>query len=100
MPLPEKNFDVIVIGGGHNGLVAAAYLAKAGRRVLLLEASGRLGGALATEDITPDYRISTGAQMIDMLPRRIEKDLKLAGHGLRYAARYVPTIALNPTNGH
>ncbi|MDR3500351.1 MAG: NAD(P)/FAD-dependent oxidoreductase [Parvibaculum sp.] len=100
MSLPEKNFDVIVIGGGHNGLVAAAYLAKAGRRVLLLEASDRLGGALATEDITPDYRISTGAQMIDMLPRRIEKDLKLAGHGLRYAARYVPTIALNPTNGH
>lgn len=100
MLLPDRSFDAIVIGGGHNGLVAAAYLGKAGKRVLLLEASDRLGGALTTNEITPDYRISTGAHMIDMLPRRIEKDLKLARHGLRYAARYVPTIALNPTNGH
>ncbi|HEX7777460.1 MAG TPA: NAD(P)/FAD-dependent oxidoreductase [Parvibaculum sp.] len=100
MLLPDRSFDAIVIGGGHNGLVAAAYLGKAGRRVLLLEASPNLGGPLATAEITPDYRVSTGAHLIDMLPRRVEKDLKLAKHGLRYAARYVPTIALNPTNGH
>jgi phytoene dehydrogenase-like protein len=93
-------YDAIVIGGGHNGLIAAAYLGKAGRRVLLLEASTRLGGALTTGEVSPDYRTSTGAHLLDALPRRIEKDLKLAKHGLRYAARTVPTIALDLGHNH
>ncbi|HEY4343742.1 MAG TPA: NAD(P)/FAD-dependent oxidoreductase [Parvibaculum sp.] len=100
MRIPDSSFDAIVIGGGHNGLVAAAYLGKAGRRVLLLEASPRLGGALATDEISPDYRISTGAHLLDAMPRQIEKDLKLAKHGLRYAARRVPTIALDRDKQH
>lgn len=100
MLLTDRSFDAVVIGGGHNGLVAAAYLGKAGRRVLLLEASDRLGGALATGEISPDYLVSTGAHLLDAMPRRIEKDLKLAKHGLRYATRHVQTIALDRDRRH
>ncbi|MGB3808971.1 MAG: NAD(P)/FAD-dependent oxidoreductase [Parvibaculum sp.] len=100
MHLSDRSFDAIVIGGGHNGLIAAAYLAKAGKRVLLLEASDGLGGALATGEISPDYRVSSGAHLLDALPRRIEKDLKLAKHGLRYAMRRLPTIVLDRDNQH
>lgn len=100
MDIHDRSFDAIVIGGGHNGLVAAAYLGKAGKRVLLLEASHRLGGALATGEISPDYRVSTGAHLLDAMPRRIERDLKLAKHGLRYAARDVPTTVLDRDKHH
>ena len=57
----NKTYDAIVIGGGHNGLVTAAYLAKAGQRVLLLERRATLGGAAATEEIFPGFKIDTGA---------------------------------------
>lgn len=100
MTHPDHIFDAIVVGAGHNGLIAAAYLGKAGRRVLLLEASSRLGGALTTAEVSPDYRVSTAAHLLEALPRRIEKDLKLARHGLRYAARHVPTIALDRDLNH
>lgn len=100
MSLSDRHFDAIVIGAGHNGLIAASYLAKAGRRVLLLEASTRLGGALITAEISPDYRVSTSAHLLDALPRRIEKDLKLTKHGLRYAKRAVQTIVLDPGLNH
>jgi phytoene dehydrogenase-like protein len=100
MFLPDSSFDAIVIGGGHNGLVAAAYLGKAGRRVLLLEASPRLGGALTTGEISPDYLVSTGAHLLDAMPRQIEKDLKLSKNGLRYATRCVPTIVLDRDKQH
>jgi len=55
------DYDVIVIGAGHNGLVAAAYLAKAGRRVLVLERREVIGGEAATEEIFPGFRVSTVA---------------------------------------
>jgi phytoene dehydrogenase-like protein len=96
----DHQFDAIVVGGGHNGLIAAAYLGKAGRRVLLLEASTRLGGALTTAEVSPDYRVSTGAHLLDALPKRIEKDLKLARHGLRFAARSMSTVALDHGHNH
>ena len=100
MSQSEHIFDAIVIGGGHNGLIAAAYLGKAGKRVLLLEASTRLGGALTTAEISPDYRVSTATHLLDTLPKQIEKDLKLAQHGLRYAMRKVPTIVLDRDHNH
>lgn len=100
MTQPDHVFDAIVIGGGHNGLVSAAYLAKAGKRVLLLEATTHLGGALTTAEISPDYRVSTAAHLVDAVPRHIERDLKLAKHGLRYAVRKMPTIALDHDLNH
>ena len=69
--------DVIVIGGGHNGLVAAAYLARAGRRVLVLERRDAVGGAAVTEEILPGFRVSTLADGAGYLSARVRSDLKL-----------------------
>jgi phytoene dehydrogenase-like protein len=79
-----NNYDVIVIGGGHNGLVCAAYLAKVGRRVLVLERRGVLGGAAATEEVFPGYRVNTGASEAGLFSSQIVQDLDLEAHGLRW----------------
>ena len=60
-------YDSIIIGGGHNGLVAAAYLARSGRKVLVLERRELLGGCAVTEEIWPGYRVSTGAYLTSLL---------------------------------
>ncbi|MFN4339829.1 phytoene desaturase family protein [Parvibaculum sp.] len=95
-----NTYDVIVIGAGHNGLVAAARLARSGRRVLVLEASDSIGGAAATSEIVPGYVGPAVAHLIEGFPKRIERGLKLGRHGLRYAARDVPTVILNPEGEH
>jgi len=59
--MATESTDVVIVGAGHNGLVTAAYLAKAGRRVLVLEARDRIGGAAVTEEIFPGFRFSTFA---------------------------------------
>jgi phytoene dehydrogenase-like protein len=69
--------DVVVIGAGHNGLVAAAYLAKAGRRVLVLEKRDAIGGAAVTEEIFPGFKVSTVADGAGYLSARVRRDLKL-----------------------
>ncbi len=76
--MPEaETFDVIVIGAGHNGLVAAAYLAKAGRRVLMLEKRDAIGGAAVTEEIFPGFKVSSVADGSGYLSARVRRDLKL-----------------------
>ncbi len=95
-----RKYDAIVIGGGHNGLVAAACLGRAHRRVLLVEARDRLGGAAATAEILPGYLISAVAHLLEGFPRRLERELKLGKHGLRYAARNIPTVALDRDGRH
>src|SRR5215216_1225286 len=73
--------DAIVVGGGHNGLVAAAYLAKAGLDVLVLERRDVLGGAAVTEELWPGYRVSTAAYLISLLQEKVVRDLDLKRHG-------------------
>ena len=66
-----KKFDAIIIGGGHNGLVCAAYLARAGRKVLVLERRELVGGCAVTEEVWPGYRVSTAAYLTSLLQERI-----------------------------
>ena len=74
--------DVVVIGGGHNGLVAAAYLARSGRSTLVCERRGVLGGAAVSEHpFGPDYTVTSLSYVVSLLPPGLVRDLRLAGHG-------------------
>jgi len=86
----------VVIGAGHNGLVCAAYLAKAGLRTLVLEGSGRVGGALATGEIEPGVRAPTYAHTIGRLRSSVVRDLRLTAHGLRTIRPDVRAFAPQP----
>jgi phytoene dehydrogenase-like protein len=79
--------DVVIVGAGHNGLVTAAYLARAGQRVLVLEARDRVGGACTTEEPWPGYRVSTAAYVVSLFRPEIVRDLDLHRHGYALLAR-------------
>src|ERR1700761_6982581 len=78
---PASSYDAIVVGGGHNGLTTAAYLAKAGQRVCVLERRHILGGACVTEELWPGRRVSRASYVVSMLQPRIVKDLRLEDFG-------------------
>ena len=75
-------YDAIIIGGGHNGLVAGAYLARAGKRVVVLERRYRVGGAAVTEEIYPGFKFSVFSYVVSLLRPEIIRDLDLPSHGL------------------
>jgi phytoene dehydrogenase-like protein len=77
-----NRYDAVVIGGGHNGLVCAAYLAKAGRKVLVLERRHVLGGAAVTEELYPGFKFSVCSYVVSLLRPHIIRELELTRHGL------------------
>src|SRR5205807_6751063 len=88
--------DIIIIGGGHNGLVAAFYLAKAGFKPLVIERREQPGGAAITEEFHPGFRCSTLAHSAGPLRPEIARDMELAQHGLKLIASEVSATALSP----
>src|SRR5436309_67987 len=83
----SASYDLIVIGGGHNGLVTAAYLARAGLKVLVLERRDVLGGACVTEEVWPGYKVSTASYVNSLFRPQIIRELELKKHGFEMLPR-------------
>jgi phytoene dehydrogenase-like protein len=92
----KADYDCIVIGGGHNGLVCAAYLAGSGRSVLVLEAANQVGGAAVTREFAPGFKVSACAHLLHLMPASMIGDLELESRGLKLAASSMPTTAIAP----
>jgi phytoene dehydrogenase-like protein len=95
-----RRFDAVIIGGGHNGLVCAAYLARARLSVCVLERRSILGGAAVTEEFHPGFRNSTASYTVSLLNPKVIRDLNLVRHGLRIVERPVANFLPLPDNGH
>ncbi|MGH3017248.1 MAG: phytoene desaturase family protein [Gaiellaceae bacterium] len=81
--MARERYDAVIVGAGHNGLVTAGYLAKAGLLTLVLERRGRAGGALATEEVAPGVRAPVAADSVGGLRASVVRDLQLGSHGFR-----------------
>lgn len=92
-------YDAVVVGAGHNGLICAAYLARAGRRVVVVERADRGGGTARTVEVAPGYRAPAVFHDAGALRPWIVRDLRLAGHGLELLPARVPAFAPHPDGG-
>jgi len=98
--MTDKNDRVVIIGAGHNGLVCAAYLAKAGKQVTLLEAATQVGGAAITREFAPGFRVSAGAHLLYMLDKNVRTELPLDSTGLSFSQQDMKTTALAEDGNH
>jgi hypothetical protein len=96
----HADYDVIVVGGGHNGLVTAAYLARADRKVLVLEKRGMVGGTAVTEEFFPGCRFSSLADGAGYLSRAVIADLDLVRHGLQFLPADPLIFSPQPDGNH
>ncbi|PQA89335.1 phytoene desaturase family protein [Hyphococcus luteus] len=96
----SRHYDAIIIGGGHNGLVCGFYLAKAGRRVLILEKRDIVGGAAVTEEFHPGFRNSVASYSVSLLNPKIIADMELARHRLKVLIRPADYFAPSPDGKH
>src|SRR3954463_12144336 len=87
MPGHGTIYDAVIIGGGHNGLVCAAYLAMARLKVVVLERRGIVGGAAVTEEFHPGFRNSVASYTVSLLSPKVIADMDLHGHGLKILER-------------
>ena len=81
------HYDSVIVGGGHNGLVCAAYLAKSGSSVCVLERRHIVGGAAVTEEIVPGYKFSRASYLLSLLRPQVMRELELKRHGLQVYMR-------------
>ena len=95
----KTNYDCIIIGAGHNGLICAAYLAKAGKQVLVVEAAADIGGTAATHEFVPNFKVSS-AHLLHLMPQSLISELGLEKHGLRLAAQELASTALSADGKH
>src|ERR1700733_3938074 len=97
--MPET-FDIVIVGAGHNGLVAAAYLGRAGRRVLVLESRELVGGCAVTEEIWPGYRVSTASSLSSLMQEKVVRELELERFGYRVDAKDPAFFSPFPDGSH
>lgn len=98
--MTEKAYDALVVGGGHNGLTCACYLAAGGLKVRVLERREVLGGAAVTEEFHPGFRNSVAAYTVSLLQPKVIRDLHLEAHGLRILPRQLPNFLPLPDGDH
>src|SRR5436853_1441690 len=95
-----RQFDAIIIGAGHNGLVTACYLGRAGWKVLVLERRYVVGGACVTEEVFPGFKVSTAAYVNSLFRKEIIRDLRLAEHGFVVLERNPSSFTPFPDGRH
>jgi phytoene dehydrogenase-like protein len=100
MTANARRFDAVILGGGHNGLTCAAYLAGAGLSVCVVERRGVLGGAAVTEEFHPGFRNSTASYTVSLLDPQVIRDLRLAKHGLLISERPFANFLPLPDGRH